>query len=40
MLMALLIDSFDSPERAENVKAHIERIIQPGRKGRGWGCLK
>ena len=29
-----IIDSFGSPERAENVKADIERIIQPGR---GWG---
>ena len=26
-----IIDSFGSPERAENVKADIERIIQPGR---------
>ena len=25
-----IIDSFDSLERAENVKADIERIIQPG----------
>ena len=26
-----IIDSFHSPERAENVKANIERIMQPGR---------
>ena len=31
------IDSFDSPEKAENVKADIETIIQAGRGGGGGG---
>ena len=29
-------DSFDSPEKAENVKADIKTIIQPGGGGGGW----
>ena len=30
-------DSFDSPEKAENVKADIKTIIQPGGRGGAGG---